>query len=95
MSRIITVEKVSFDLENIKEIIVQHSHDEHSKVIIKLLKGKEYIESPYDQGFILMHPEIVLPTLRDSHASACRDEIVKQWEDYLIEKELNDLAREE
>jgi hypothetical protein len=92
MSRIIEIEGVSLDIENIKEIRVYkvgNIVDEFPQVIVSLLKEKEYVYNPSTEEYTLFEPEIRIALHSDLDATNCRHKLVKIWELYLAEKRLN------
>jgi hypothetical protein len=84
MSRIVEIRNVALDLGNIKEARWERgSYDERSKIIIKLLTGREYVKNPYTEDWELCEPEIVIPFGDGDSGYLCFKELKEDWESYL------------
>jgi hypothetical protein len=85
--RVVYCNDVYVDLETIKEIKVKWSYDvDVSYIIIKLLKGHEYVNHP-ENGWTLIEPEIVIKCSTTNTAVSWQEHLAKQWEAYLTERD--------
>jgi hypothetical protein len=84
MPRIIEIHDVALDLGNIKEARWEQGDDENfSKIIVKLLTGREYVKNPYTEDWELCEPEIVIKFGNDNTGDRWFKELMKNWGNYL------------
>ena len=89
MKRVITIDDLTIDLGNIKNIRLDtySSSSGGSYVLIELLKGKEYVFNPETEETNLMEPIIKTYFGSINAGSSFIKDLEKDWNNYLISTE--------